>query len=75
MDGVVVSVAEEADMPSVVAALRDAGLVVDGVQDVLGTVTGSIAPEAFDSLRAVPGVVDVERQRGFQLPPPGPGPQ
>jgi hypothetical protein len=57
-------------MPEVVAALRAAGLVVDDVLEALGMVTGSIDPEAFGSLAAVPGVAEVERQRVIRLPPP-----
>lgn len=56
---------------TVVADLRAAGLVVDAVLDVLGVVTGSVAPEAIDALRTVPGVTGVERQRGVGVPPPG----
>jgi hypothetical protein len=70
MDAVVVSVVDERRLPEVVAALREAGMVVDDVLSALGMVTGSIDPEALGSLRAVPGVSHVERQRGFQLPPP-----
>lgn len=70
MDAVVVSVADGQALPDVVAALRRAGMVVDDVLEPLGMVTGSIDPEALGSLRAVPGVSHVERQRGFQLPPP-----
>jgi len=70
MDAVVVSVADDQPLPAVVSALRRAGMVVDDVLEPLGMVTGSIDPEALGSLRAVPGVAHVERQRGFQLPPP-----
>ncbi len=65
MDKVVVSVADEslADLDVVVAGLREAGLVVDDVLEALGMVTGSVAPEAIRSLKAVPGVSDVEKQR------------
>lgn len=77
MDKVAVSVADENmdDMPAVVAALREAGLVVDDVLETLGMVTGSIATEKIWSLRAVPGVAGVERQRAVGLfhPPGSPG--
>ncbi|WP_433270587.1 hypothetical protein ACQPZF_10195 [Actinosynnema sp. CS-041913] len=71
MDKVVVSVADESlsDLTAVVADLREAGLVVDDVLEALGMVTGSVAPEAIRSLKAVPGVADVERQRVVHLPP------
>jgi methylmalonyl-CoA mutase cobalamin-binding subunit len=73
---VVVSVADDNmdDMPAVVAALREAGLVVDDVMETLGMVTGSVASEQIWSLRAVPGVAGVERQRAVGLlPPDSPG--
>ncbi|MFI9011747.1 hypothetical protein ACIGNX_31375 [Actinosynnema sp. NPDC053489] len=74
MDKVVVSVADDrlADLPTVVAALRDAGMVVDAVLAALGVVTGSVAPGAGDRLGAVPGVAHVEVERTLR-PPPEPG--
>lgn len=65
MDKVVVSVADDslADLPSVVAALRDAGMVVEGVLEGLGVVTGSVASGGGDRLGAVPGVAHVEVDR------------
>ena len=72
MNEVVVSVADDHlnDMSTVLTRLQQAGLVVDSVQEALGTVTGSIDADAIDRLETVPGVAVVERQRGFQLPPP-----
>jgi hypothetical protein len=72
VDEVVVSVAEDHlnEMSTVLTGLQQAGLVVDGVQEALGTVTGSIDADAIGRLETVPGVAVVERQRGFQLPPP-----
>ncbi|CCH29260.1 hypothetical protein ABZ816_35425 [Actinosynnema sp. NPDC047251] len=71
MDKVVVSVADDSlsQLTAVVAALREAGLEVDDVLEALGMVTGSIAPEALGTLKDVPGVADVERQRVLRLPP------
>ncbi len=62
---VVVSVADDglANLPAVVSALRDAGMVVDDVLEALGVVTGSAAPEAAGVLGAVPGVATVEVDR------------
>ncbi|HEU0089143.1 MAG TPA: hypothetical protein VFQ77_16105 [Pseudonocardiaceae bacterium] len=72
MEKVVVAVADDHldELPAVLADLRQAGLVVDSVQEVLGTVTGSVDASAFGKLQAVPGVAVVQRERGFQLPPP-----
>jgi hypothetical protein len=69
---VVISVADDQvdDMSTVVAALREAGLTVSEVLDSAGVVTGTVDGEALISLSTVPGVVDVERSRVFQLPPP-----
>jgi hypothetical protein len=69
---VVISVADDQvdDMSTVVAALRDAGLTVAEVLDSAGVVTGTVDGEALTSLSTVPGVVDVERTRVYQLPPP-----
>lgn len=72
MDKVVVSVAGDhlGELSAVVNRMRDAGLVVDNVQEALGTVTGSIDGDGIGRLENLPGVAVVERQRGFQLPPP-----
>lgn len=72
MDSVVVSVTDDHlnDLSTVLAALRQVGLVVDGIQEALGTVTGSIDADALGRLETVPGVAAVERERCYQLPPP-----
>lgn len=72
MDKVVVLVTEDHldDLPTVLAGMQTAGLVVDDVQDHLGTVTGSIDVDAIGRLETVPGVAVVERQRRYRLPPP-----
>lgn len=72
MERIVVSVDDDhLDVLSeVVDRLRDAGMDVERVADAVGAVTGSIAPDALAGLESVPGVAEVERQRGFQLPPP-----
>ena len=56
------------DLPRLVTDLRQAGLQVDEVAAVLGTVTGSIDQESFGALLAVPGVAHVEWQRDIHLP-------
>ncbi|SFB57962.1 hypothetical protein SAMN05216266_12192 [Amycolatopsis marina] len=73
---VIVSIADDNldRIGAVVATLRSAGLRVQDVQDVIGTVTGWVHDDALGSLKDVPGVVDVEFDRGYQLPP-GDGPQ
>lgn len=71
---VVISVADDQvdDMASVVEALRHAGLRVDEVLDSVGVVTGTIDGDALGSLSTVPGVLEVERSRVYQLPPDDP---
>ncbi|WP_071812504.1 hypothetical protein [Lentzea guizhouensis] len=68
VDQVMVSVAE-GSLPQVLTDLREAGLVVDTVLEALGVVTGTADIRAIPALRAVPGVIDVERQWRVQLPP------
>jgi hypothetical protein len=70
--GVVVSVADDHldDLTGVVERLRRAGLLVDDVLDAVGVITGRVAADDLDALESVPGVVQVERDRAFQLPPP-----
>lgn len=75
MDRVVVSVADDhlGELSTVLAGLRSAGLHVDTVQELLGTVTGSVHSDAIGRLESVPGVAVVERERRYQLPPPDAG--
>ena len=69
---VVISVTDDQvdDLSTVVDALRAAGLRVGEVLDSAGIVTGTVDGEALASLSAVPGVLDVERSRVYQVPPP-----
>ena len=71
---VVISVADDQvdDMASVVEALRHAGLRVDVVLDSVGVVSGTVDGDALGSLSTVPGVLEVERSRVYQLPPDEP---
>jgi hypothetical protein len=71
---VVISVADDQvdDMASVVEALRHAGLRVAEVLDSVGVVTGTVDGDALGSLSTVPGVLEVERSRVYQLPPDEP---
>lgn len=68
MRRVMVSVADQEDLSQLIEDLRTAGLVVDEVLPAIGTVTGSIAPDAIAALEAVPGVLHVENQRDYHLP-------
>jgi hypothetical protein len=68
---VIVSIADDSldRIGEVVSRLRAAGLDVQDVHDVIGTITGWARDDALGSLKDVPGVVDIEFDRGFQLPP------
>ena len=72
MRHVIVSVSDDRvdDLSAVVADLRRAGLTVTGVHADIGVVTGTVDGGALASLSTVSGVVDVEEQRGYRLPPP-----
>jgi hypothetical protein len=69
---VVVSVADDRldELAEVVAELRRAGLRVDEVLDTVGMVTGTVDEDAVSALGSVPGVIEVERQRAYQVAPP-----
>ena len=69
---VVISVADDQvdDMSTVVDALRAAGLRVSEVLDSVGVVTGTVDGDALGALSTVPGVVEVERSRMVEVPPP-----
>lgn len=59
---------DDAHLPSiraVAAALTDRGMHVGSVLPIVGVVTGACAEEALTDLGGVPGVVAVERSRGF----------
>jgi hypothetical protein len=68
---VIVSIADDRleRIGEVLATLRAAGLDVRDVHDVIGTITGWVRDDALGSLKDVPGVVDIEFDRGFKLPP------
>ncbi|MFI2350764.1 hypothetical protein ACH492_27765 [Streptomyces sp. NPDC019443] len=54
----------------VVEAARRAGLTVTGEQQILGTLSGTIAEDRIPALEAVAGVESVDRDRTIHLPPP-----
>ncbi|RBY97679.1 hypothetical protein DQ237_01765 [Blastococcus sp. TF02-8] len=59
-----------AALDGVVQELRARGMQVDQVLDGLGIITGSVPHGTLGALTGVDGVVSVDEQRGFQLPPP-----
>ena len=54
----------------VVERLRGAGLEVQGVQEGIGAVSGSIDAARLEDLSGIDGVAAVERSQDYQLPPP-----
>ncbi|MGH3518795.1 MAG: hypothetical protein ACRDQ7_15525 [Haloechinothrix sp.] len=68
---VVVSVDAERpeEVTEIAANLSEAGLSVDDVLVPLCTITGTCEQGSMSSLERVPGVLVVERQHEFQLPP------
>lgn len=54
----------------VVKRIEQAGLKVDQQLDTIGVITGSIDSDNIAKLDQVEGIAAVERNRGFQLPPP-----
>ncbi|MCP9210879.1 hypothetical protein [Streptomyces cucumeris] len=67
--GVILSVDPDR-FAEVVAAARRAGLTVTGEQEVLGSLSGTIAEDRIPALEAVDGVESVDRDRTVRLPPP-----
>ncbi len=55
---------------AVAAHLRAHGMEVDQVLEGLGVITGSAPSAVRASLTAVEGVVSVDEQLTYQLPPP-----
>lgn len=55
-------------LPDVVEQLRDRGLQVEQVLEMLGTVTGTAADA--DALRTVEGVQSVSQEESYQISPP-----
>ncbi len=50
--------------------LRAAGMSVGQVLGEVGIITGSVDTGRRESLAAVPGVLSVDVERNFQIPPP-----
>jgi hypothetical protein len=61
---------QAAGIDPVVQRLREAGMQVDQVLGAIGMVTGSAPASRWPQIEAVPGVVSVEREGSFRLPPP-----
>jgi hypothetical protein len=67
---ILVSEADDAAFRRVEGALRAEGLDQMASQRAIGTITGSVAADAIERLKAVPGVLAVEAAQTYQVPPP-----
>ncbi|SDP32946.1 hypothetical protein SAMN04487905_103232 [Actinopolyspora xinjiangensis] len=68
---VVVTVGDEwvDHIGTVAERLRQAGMRVERVLELVGVITGSLDAELFDAASTVPGVVSVERTGTMWIPP------
>lgn len=57
------------EVTAIAANLSEAGLRVDDVLVPLNTITGTCQEETMSTLQQVPGVLVVEAEHQFQLPP------
>lgn len=67
---VTVDDAHVADVDSVADELRAAGMEVSEVLGPVGIILGSVPSEQRAALEALPGVMAVESEQTFQIPPP-----
>jgi hypothetical protein len=65
-----ITVTVSGDPDAVAEQLRAAGVNVEQVLSEIGIITGSVAAGQQASLADLPGVVSVEAEHSFQLPPP-----
>jgi hypothetical protein len=65
-----VAIAKDHQFSEVVEQAQAAGLNVEQSLDGLRVVSGSIEVDKLEDLDRVPGVVAVDLERSFQLPPP-----
>ena len=67
---ITVTLAADADPEVVAEQLRAAGMTVEQVLPAVGVITGTIAAEQRAALADLPGVLAVEPEQTFRLPPP-----
>lgn len=69
---VIVSV-DDTHLPNILdvaQSLRELGLDVEEVMDLVGVITGSCKPETVDTIAHMASVASVEEEQEYQLPPP-----
>ena len=67
---ITVTLTADADAEVVAEQLRAAGMTVEQILLAVGVITGSIAAEQLAVLADLPGVLAVEPEQTFRLPPP-----
>jgi hypothetical protein len=67
---ITVTVSADADAEAVAEQLRAAGMIVEQVLRAVGVITGSVPAERIAALAELPGVLAVEPEQTFRLPPP-----
>ena len=67
---ITVTLAADADPEVVAEQLRAAGMTVEQILPAIGVITGTIAAETRTVLAELPGVLAVEPEQTFELPPP-----
>jgi cation transporter-like permease len=67
---ITVTVSADADIEVVAEQLRAAGVTVEQILRAVGVITGTVAAQTRSALAAVPGVLAVEPEQSFRLPPP-----
>ena len=67
---ITVTVSADADPEVVAEGLRAAGVTVEQVLLAVGVIIGTVPAERIAALAELPGVVAVEPEQTFRLPPP-----
>jgi hypothetical protein len=67
---ITVTVSADADPDVVAEQLRAAGVTVEQVLQAVGVITGTVPSEQIAALTDLPGVLAVEPEQTFRLPPP-----
>jgi len=65
-----ITVAVSGDPNAVAEQLQAAGMNIEQVLSEIGIITGTAAADLHAALANLPGVVSVEAEQSFQLPPP-----
>ena len=67
---ITVTVSADVDIEVVAEQLRAVGMTVEQVLPAVGVITGTVAAEQRAALADLPGVLAVEPEQTFGVPPP-----